>query len=124
MRTVTIAALAALAPGFATASDLAAGDAEAGEKVFRKCQACHVVDEEKNRVGPHLVGVIGRQAGSIDGFRYSKAFEELDFEWTEERLADYLADPRGYVKGTKMAFAGLRKEEDVADVIAYLRAAE
>lgn len=100
------------------------GDADAGAKVFRKCKACHVVDEEKNRVGPHLVGIIGRQAASIDGYKYSDAFQELDYEWTVERLTEYLRDPKGYVKGTKMSFAGLKKDEDIVNVIAYLAGAE
>ena len=117
--TLATVALAWLA---APAAALADGDAEAGEKVFRKCKACHVVDAEKNRVGPHLVNLIGRTPGSVEDYKYSKAMIEYgeDNVWDEETLAAYLEAPKKVVKGTKMAFAGLRKEKDVANVIAYL----
>ncbi|RVT81757.1 c-type cytochrome [Rhodobacteraceae bacterium CCMM004] len=95
-----------------------------GEKAFAKCRACHQVGEgAKNRSGPHLNGVIGRLAGSIEGFRYSRAFQEAHDEgltWTEETLAEFLAKPRTYIKGTKMSFAGFRQDEDIDAVIAYL----
>lgn len=97
---------------------------EAGEKVFRKCKACHQVGEgAKNRTGPVLNGVMGRAAGSVEDFRYSKALEEAaegGLVWTEETLGEFLANPRKYLKGTKMAFAGLRKDEDQAAIAAYL----
>ena len=96
------------------------GDAKKGKKVFRKCKACHVVDKEKNKVGPHLVGIVGRASGSVDGFKYSKAMAGADLTWDAETLAGYLANPKKYMPGNKMAFGGLRKEEQVADVIAYL----
>ncbi|WP_424932207.1 c-type cytochrome [Amaricoccus macauensis] len=115
--------LAGLLAGIST-SALAQGDAEAGEKVFRKCKACHMVGEgAKNRVGPTLNGVVGREIASVEDFNYSDAFMEKASEgmvWDHENLAGYLTDPKGYIPGNKMAFAGLRKEEDVADVIAYL----
>jgi cytochrome c len=101
---------------------LAQGDAAQGEKVFNQCKACHAVDEPKNKVGPHLVGVFGRAAGSVEGFRYSDAMKESGVTWNEETIAAYLADPRGYIKGNRMAFVGLKKEEDIADLIAYLKA--
>jgi S-disulfanyl-L-cysteine oxidoreductase SoxD len=98
----------------------------AGETVFRKCKACHQVGEgAKNRVGPVLNGVIGHVAGSVEDYRYSGAMEALHEEgavWTEETLAEFLRAPRSYLKGTKMSFAGLRKDEDIAAVIAYLQA--
>ena len=100
-----------------------AGDIEAGAKVFRKCKACHYVDKEKNKTGPHLVAVLGREAGSLEGYKYSKAMKASGLVWDEETLAAYLKAPKKYVKGTKMAFAGLKKDKDVADVIAYLKAA-
>lgn len=103
----------------------AEGDAEAGEKVFRKCKACHMVgDKAKNRVGPVLNGVVGMEIASNADYKYSKgmmAYAEEKGTWEEETLMTYLMDPRGTVKGTKMAFAGLKKEEDVNDVIAYLK---
>ena len=101
----------------------AEGDAAAGEKVFRKCKACHVIDSEKNRLGPHLVGIMGRASGSVDGFKYSSAMQEAGITWDETTLDGYLADPKGYVPKNKMAFAGLKKEEDRANVIAYLKEA-
>ena len=113
-----ILALAVAAPAWAE------GDPEAGEKVFRKCQACHMVGEgAKNRVGPALNGVVGGPVASVEGFKYSDVFQEMaaeDAVWTEEELAAFLDSPRKYAKGTKMAFPGLRKEEEIADVIAYL----
>lgn len=102
---------------------LAEGDVAAGEKVFKKCKACHVVDSEKNRLGPHLVGVMGREAGSVDGFKYSKAMTEAGVTWDETTLDEYLADPKGYIPKNKMAFPGLKKEEDRANLIAYLKEA-
>lgn len=97
------------------------GDPAEGEKVFRQCQACHVVDAEQNRVGPHLVGIIGRQAGAVEGFNYSDAMANSGIVWDETTIAEYLADPRGYVDGNRMAFAGLRNEQQIADVIAYIQ---
>ena len=102
---------------------LAEGDPAKGEKVFRKCKACHVVNEEKNRVGPHLVAIIGRSAGAVEGFKYSKAMKESGITWTEENLSAYLSDPRGFIKGNRMAFAGLKKEVEIVNVIAYLKQA-
>ncbi len=121
--TTRILALGIAASLLAVPAAFAEGDAKKGKRVFNKCKACHVVDEEKNRVGPHLVGLFGRQAGSLEDYKYSDAMMEHDVEWNEETLAEYLADPKGVVKGTKMAFRGLRKEQDIADVIAYLKEA-
>ncbi|WP_339854996.1 cytochrome c family protein [uncultured Nisaea sp.] len=104
---------------------MAGGDAAKGEKVFRKCKACHVVDAEKNRVGPHLVGVIGRPAAHVEKFKYSKAMEAKAAEglvWDEVSIAEFLAAPKKYIKGTKMAFVGLKKQDDIDDVIAYIKA--
>lgn len=115
-------ALALAAPMAMPAAAFAEGDAAAGEKVFRKCQACHMVGENaKNRVGPTLNGVVGRAAGSLEGYRYSKAMMGSGLTWDEATLTEYLANPRKAVKGTKMAFAGLKKEQELADVIAYLK---
>jgi cytochrome c len=99
-----------------------AGDAKAGEKVFRKCKSCHYVDKEKNKTGPHLVNIIGRAAGSVDGFKYSKAMKDSGLTWDEATLAEFLKKPKAYLKGTKMAFAGLRKDKEIDDLIAYLKA--
>lgn len=120
---VTASVFGALLTVGYSAPVLAAGDAAAGKKVYRKCQACHVVDKEQNRVGPHLVGIFGRTAGAVEGFRYSKAMSESGIVWNEETIAAYLRDPKGYIKGNRMAFAGLKKDEDVANVIAFMKEA-
>jgi cytochrome c len=116
---------ALVAAGLAAPSAaFADGDAVAGAKVFKKCAACHVATEAKNRVGPHLVDIIDRPIASVEDYKYSKAMTEHAAEvptWTEEALDAYLRDPRGVVKGTKMAFAGLKKDDEVANVIAYLK---
>ena len=116
---------AALVATLATPA-LAQGDPAAGEKVFNKCKACHQVGADaKNRVGPVLNGVIGRPIASIEDFKYSDAFvakREEGFVWTEETFHDYIGDPKSYIPGNKMAFAGLRKEEDIQNVLAYLEA--
>ncbi|MBW3096153.1 c-type cytochrome [Pseudohoeflea coraliihabitans] len=122
-------AAALLVPAFAVppvagAQELAAGDAVAGAKVFRKCQACHLVDVEKNKVGPHLVDIVGRPVAALEDYQYSTAMTEYaqtQPEWTEEALAAYLRKPRDVVPKTKMAFAGLKKDEDLANIIAYLK---
>ncbi|MBW7849673.1 MAG: superoxide dismutase family protein [Rhodospirillales bacterium] len=98
----------------------AQGDPKAGEKVFLKCKACHTVDEGKHRVGPSLAGVIGRKAGTAEGFKYSDAMKNADIEWTAETLDKYLADPKGFIPGNKMFFVGLKDQKDRENVIAYL----
>jgi len=99
---------------------MAEGDADSGSKVFRKCAACHKVDGS-NAVGPHLDGVVDRDIASVDGFGYSGALTSLEGAWTPEELSAFLTSPKGYAPGTTMGFAGLRKVEDRADVIAYLQ---
>lgn len=96
------------------------GDASAGERVFGTCRACHVADQEANRVGPHLVGLFGRTAGGVDGFNYSEAMASSGIVWTPETLADYLRDPRGYIPGNRMVFPGVADETQRADLLAYL----
>ena len=100
---------------------LALGDLGHGEKVFKKCSACHMIASGgKNMIGPNLWSVIGRTAGSVSDYKYSKAMVAYGKEWTFEEMNSYLIKPQAYVKGTKMAFAGLRKEKDRASVILYL----
>ena len=117
----TLLASSALVVGIATAAS--AQDAAAGEKVFAKCKACHVIDAATNRVGPSLHGIIGRTAGTVEGFKYSDAMIEKGKEglvWNNETLNAYLEDPKAYVPKNKMAFPGLKNPQDRADVIAYL----
>jgi len=98
-----------------------AGDPEAGAKVFKKCQACHAVGEgAQNKVGPVLNGLFGRPAGSIPDYNYSDANKNSGIVWTVEVFSEYIKNPRGYLPGTAMAFAGLKKDEDIQDIIAYL----
>ena len=100
---------------------MALGDLATGEKVFKKCAACHsIVKGGKNNIGPALYNVVGRQVGSISDYKYSKALSGYGKEWTFEELNGYLIKPAKWIKGTKMAFAGLRKEKDRASVIKYL----
>lgn len=119
-RTLVLAAAVGLTAAISMGA-AQAGDVEAGEKVFKKCKACHTIEAGgKNKIGPNLHGVLGRQAGMVEDFKYSKAFKEASFTWDETELAKYLADPKAYLKGNKMAFPGLKDEEDIANVIAYI----
>ena len=100
---------------------LAMGDIAHGEKVFKKCSACHMIAAGgKNMIGPNLWSVIGRQAGIVSDYKYSKAMIAYGKEWSFEEMNSYLIKPQAYIKGTKMAFAGLRKEKDRASVILYM----
>jgi len=100
---------------------MAMGDLTTGEKVFKKCAACHSIAKGgKNNIGPALYNVVGRQVGVINDYKYSKALSGYGKEWTFEELNGYLIKPANWIKGTKMAFAGLRKEKDRASVILYL----
>jgi cytochrome c len=117
------AAPAAAAPAAAASVMIAgkAADPVNGEKVFRQCMSCHVVEPGQNRVGPSLHGVIGRTAGTVPGFKYSDANKNSGEVWSEEELVRYLENPRAVIPGTIMAFAGLRNEQDRLDVVAYIK---
>jgi cytochrome c len=103
---------------------LAQGDPDAGEKVFRKCKSCHQVGPEaEDKSGPVLNGIVGAAAAASESFRYSDALVEAAAEglvWDTDSLAAFLTKPGGFVKGTRMSFRGLRKQEDIANIIAYL----
>ena len=117
-----LARLAAVFVVLAAAPAAAEGDAARGKRVFNKCKACHLLEDTgKKKIGPHLAGIFGRKAGSIAGFRYSKAMKKADIVWDEKTIDAYIAAPRKFIKGNKMAFAGVRKAKDRADVIAYLK---
>ena len=115
-----VAAMVALGAGAALAQD-----ADNGAEVFKRCRACHEVGEAaKNKVGPLLNGIVGRKAGTIDGFNYSDANRKAGAEgwvWTEEKMMEYLLNPRAAMPGNKMAYAGLKDEQDRKDLIAYLK---
>jgi len=99
------------------------GDINKGKRIYNKCKACHVINKKKNRIGPHLVGLFGRKAGSVKKFRYSKAMKKSGITWDEKSLDAYLQKPRSFIKGNRMAFPGLRKKKDRDDLIAYLKKA-
>jgi cytochrome c len=119
---VAVLGLALASPVFAD------GDAAKGEKVFKKCKACHAVGEKaKNKVGPALNGIVGAPAAQAEGFKYSKSIVELaegGLVWDQETLSAFLVKPKDVVPKTKMSFAGLRKEDDVTNIIAYLQTFE
>ncbi len=117
--TALLAALAA----FAAQPAFADGDAAAGEKAFNKCKACHSLEAGKNKIGPSLAGVFGRAAGSLDGFKFSDAMKASGVTWDEASLAAYLANPKDYMPGNKMAFPGIKKEDELENLLAYLKEA-
>lgn len=123
MKSTRIAAIATLLSAL-SAPVLAEGDAEKGEKVFKKCKACHAVGEgAKNKVGPMLNGIIGNAAGQNPDFKYSKVMKEAaegGLVWDVENMTAYLTKPKDFMKGTKMSFAGLKKEADIDNIMAYL----
>ena len=101
----------------------AEGDTANGEKIFKKCKACHALEAGKNKVGPSLAGVFGRTAGTGEGFKYSEAMVDSGIVWDEATLDSFLAKPKDVVPKTRMAFPGLKEEQDRMDVIAYLKEA-
>ncbi|WP_024573747.1 MULTISPECIES: cytochrome c family protein [unclassified Afipia] len=114
------AALAFSAVSFAGAAN--AQDVAAGEKSFNKCRACHQVGETaKNTVGPELNGLFGRKSGSVAGYNYSDANKNSGITWDEAVFAEYIKDPKAKIPGTKMAFAGIKKEDEIKDLTAFLK---
>ena len=108
------------APAGETSAAFAGGDAKAGKKVFRKCRACHKVEEGKNGVGPSLWCVINKDIASVDGYKYSQVLMDLPGNWTATELSKFLTKPKDYAKGTKMKFGGLKKEKDIVNLLTYL----
>jgi len=103
------------------ATVLASADAAAGARVFKKCAACHKLADGENGVGPHLFGVVGRDKGAVDGYGYSGTLASMEGDWSPENLNGFLEKPSNYADGTTMSFAGLKKLDDRANVIAYLQ---
>jgi len=100
---------------------LSLGTVEHGKKVFKKCSSCHVIDKGgKNKIGPALWGVLGRKSGSISSYKYSKALSGYGKVWSFKEMNNFLIKPQAYIKGTKMAYAGLKSEKDRASVILYM----
>lgn len=97
------------------------GDPAKGKRVFNKCRTCHELTKEKNKIGPHLVGILGRKSGSVEGFRYSSAMKNANIVWSETTIDEYIADPKKYVPGNKMVLAPIKKAQQRADLIAYLK---
>ena len=110
-----------VALGLAASHSFAEGDAEKGKQLYNQCAACHAVEEGVNKIGPSLYGVMGQEAGAVEGFNYSDALANADLTWNAETLDAYLADPRGYIPGNRMPYAGMPDAQDRADVIAYLK---
>jgi len=97
------------------------GDVDAGKKIFRKCKVCHTLKAGgKNKIGPNLHSVVGREAGTVDGFKYSKAMKESGVVWNEKMLKAFLFNPKKFIPGNKMPFPGLKKPEQIENVIAYI----
>lgn len=116
---VTAAMIAAMMLGAASAN---AQDVAAGEKSFAKCRACHQVGETaKNTIGPVLNGLFGRQSGAVEGYAYSPANKNAGITWDDASFADYIKDPRAKMPGTKMVFAGIKNDTEIADLTAYLK---
>jgi cytochrome c len=108
-----------IAAGSASAKD--AHEIEEGQKIFKRvCFTCHTTDAGKNKIGPSLHGVIGRKAGTAPGFAYSTAMKDSNVTWDDQALDKYLADPKKFIPGNKMAYAGVKKEDERKEVIAYL----
>ena len=117
LRWCLVLATLAIMPSFAHAQDVSAG-----EKSFNKCRACHQVGETaKNGVGPPLNGLFGRKSGSYEGFNYTDANKNSGITWNEAVFAEYIADPKAKIPGTKMAFAGVKNEQEIKDLTAFLK---
>lgn len=123
MSMTKIAALGlSLVIAMSAATAFAEGDTKKGAKVYKKCKACHTIEKGgKNKVGPNLFGVVGRKSAQVEGFKYSKAMKAADLTWDESNLDQYLTKPKKFIKGTKMSFAGIKKESQRQDLITYLK---
>jgi cytochrome c len=112
-----------LLPFFQVAQAQGVGDAQRGAQVFAQCKICHSLEAGKNMVGPSLHGLIGRKAGSVPAYAYSPAMKNANVTWTDDTLSKYLADPKAFIPGDKMVFAGVKDPSKLGDLIAYLNQA-
>ena len=120
MKKLTLSALVVIASSVAATAALAQ-DAAAGKTSFNKCMACHSIGEgAKNKVGPELNGLDGRKSGTVDGYNYSDANKNSGITWNEAQFKEYIKDPKAKVPGTKMAFSGIKKEQEVNDLWAFV----
>ena len=116
------ASAALLALATAAASPASAQDISAGERSWNKCRACHQIGEgAKNLVGPQLNGLFGRHTGEVEGYSYSTAHKGANITWDEAVFAEYIKDPRAKIPGTKMVFAGIKNDKEIADLTAFLK---
>ena len=125
-KSIIVTTMLAGMAGLPAAPAMAEGDATNGQRLFGQCRACHSVTEGQNRVGPHLAGLFGREAGAVEGYAYSAALKESGVVWDEDSLDSHLAQPKEFVPGNKMGLVfprGVPSAQDRADLIAYLREA-
>lgn len=121
MKTFVISALTVLGVTLASVGTSSAGDVEAGKAAFNKCKACHEIGEgAKNKVGPELNGLDGRHSGAVEGYAYSPANKASGITWTEAEFKEYIKDPKAKVPGTKMVFAGIKKDSELDNLWAYV----
>jgi len=120
MRVLVSLLALAIGGGLLAAPTAQAADAKAGEKVFNQCKTCHSLEAGKNMVGPSLAGVFGRKAGTVPGFSYSSAMKDSGIVWDEKTMDKYIENPKTFIPNNKMAFVGVKKPEQRADVIEYL----
>lgn len=104
-----------------TSQTWAEGDAKKGKRVYNKCKSCHSLAKPKNKIGPHLVGIFGRKAGGVEGYKYSSAMKKSGIVWDEKTMEAYITKPKEFIPGNKMTFVGLKKAKQRADVIAYIK---
>ena len=122
MRSTILSAALLLTSGLAGFGAAQAQDAAAGEKLFAQCRACHQIGENaKNAVGPLLNGIIGRKAGTVEGYSYSPANKNSGITWDEATFREYIKDPKAKIPGTKMIYAGLKDDKKIDDLLAYLK---